>query len=362
MNEQRAGLVASIAESVDRVITTDYGYGVIHELNEAARRLYGKAPALLAAERLRERVHPGDTVIIATGCTYPGFELVVGEPDGPMGAASLARALALGLHAKPVIVTEECLVDGVRAAVRGAGLNLLAMDHLRRLSPDLNRSAIVLSFPVDDDEAVRESARMLDELRPGAIVAIEKLGPNERGVYHMVKGHDSSAFQAKAGRLFEAAQPRGVLTIGVGDRGNEIGMGAIADTVKRLLPYGAKCQCPCGGGVADATLVDVVVPGTCSNWGAYGIAACLAALLDDPDILHDARAEARMLRGCIDAGMADGISILCEPAVDGIAEDVHLAVVTMLNAIVRAPVAHAKSVFSTPRFGSWKSDDLSGRA
>ena len=129
MNDQRAGLIASIAESVDRVITTDYGYGVIHELNEAARRLYGKPPALLAAERLRERVHPGDAVIIATGCTYPGFELVVGEPDGPMGAASLARALALGLHAKPVVMTEECLVEGVRAAMRGTGLNLLGMDH-----------------------------------------------------------------------------------------------------------------------------------------------------------------------------------------------------------------------------------------
>jgi hypothetical protein len=29
---------------------------------------------------------------------------------------------------------------------------------------------------------------------------------------------------------------------------------------------------------------------------------------------------------------------------------------------VRAPVAHARSVFSTPRFGAWKSDDLSERA
>ena len=42
-------------------------------------------------------------------------------------------------------------------------------------------------------------------------------------------------------------------------------MGAIADTVKWLLPYGAECQCSCAGGVADATEVDVVVPGTCSN-------------------------------------------------------------------------------------------------
>jgi len=111
----------------------------------------------------------------------------------------------------------------------------------------------------------------LDLLRPSALIAIEKLGPNQQGVYHMVKGHDSSAFQAKAGRLFDAARPRGILTIGVGDRGNEIGMGAIADTVRQVLPYGSICQCPCGGGVADATEVDVVVPGTCSNWGAYGM-------------------------------------------------------------------------------------------
>ena len=360
--DARRALIESIGQSVDQLITVDFGYGVIQELNAAARRLYGGAvPALVAAEKLRERVHPGDVVVIATGCTYPGFELVVGEPDGPMGAASLARALALGLKAKPIVVTEECLVDGVRAAIRGAGLNLLTLEHLCRLSADLNRSATVLGFPVDDDLAVREATRMFDELAPAAVVAIEKLGPNQRGVYHMVKGHDSSAFQAKAARLFDVARERGALRIGVGDRGNEIGMGAIAETVKRLLPYGARCQCPCGAGVADATDVDVVVPGTCSNWGAYGIAACLAALVDDPTILHDARAEARMLRGCIDAGLADGISILCEPAVDGIDEDVHVALVTTLNAIVRAPVAHAKSVFSTPRFGSWTPRDVADR-
>lgn len=362
MNGQRKALVETIAESVDHLITVDFGYGVIDVLNDAARRRYGRVPALVAAERLRERVQPGDAVIIATGCTYPGFELVVGEPDGPMGSASLARALALGLQAKPLIVAEECLVDGVRSAVRAAGLNTITVDHLMRLSPELNRSASVLSFPVDDDEAIRESRRLLDMLHPSAVVAIEKLGPNERGVYHMVKGHDASAFQAKAARLFEAARLRGLLTIGVGDRGNEIGMGAIAETVKQLLPYGSRCQCPCLGGVADATEVDVVVPGTCSNWGAYGIAACLAAILDAPDIFHDAGAEARMLRACIEAGMADGISILCEPAVDGIPEDVHLAVVTILNMVVRAPVARAKSVFSTPLFGSWTSDDLSTRS
>jgi D-glutamate cyclase len=358
---QREDLIGTIAQSVEGLITVDFGYGVIQALNEAAHRRYRRVPALLAAEQLRARVRPGDSVIIATGCTYPGFELVVGEPDGPMGAAALARGLALGLQAKPVIVVEDCLVNGVRAAVRAAELNTISMDHLRRLSPTINRSATVLSFPVDDRHAIEESARLLDDLRPSAIIAIEKLGPNQRGVYHMVKGHDSSAFQAKVGRLFEAARPRGVLTIGVGDRGNEIGMGAIADTVKQVLPYGSKCQCPCGGGVADATEVDVVVPGTCSNWGAYGIAACLAALLDAPEILHDARAETRMLRSCIDAGMADGISLLCEPAVDGIPEEVHLAVVTMLNAVVRTPVARAKSLFSTPRFGAWDSDDLSTR-
>jgi len=31
----------------------------------------------------------------------------------------------------------------------------------------------------------------------------------------------------------------------------------------------------------------------------------------------------------------------------------------MLDAVVRAPVARAKSLYSTPRFGPWTSDDLS---
>jgi thiamine pyrophosphate-dependent acetolactate synthase large subunit-like protein len=70
----------------------------------------------------------------------------------------------------------------------------------------------------------------------------------------------------------------GVLTVGIGDGGNEIGMGNIYDTVRKVVPYGDQCKCPAKCGIADSTLVDVTVVATVSNWGAYGIEACLAAL------------------------------------------------------------------------------------
>ena len=46
----------------------------------------------------------------------------------------------------------------------------------------------------------------------------------------------------------------GVLNIAIGDLGNEIGMGAIRETLERYIPYAAPnaCRCGCGGGGAYA--------------------------------------------------------------------------------------------------------------
>ena len=43
--------------------------------------------------------------------------------------------------------------------------------------------------------------------------------------------------------------------------GNEIGFGLILDDVLKISPWGAKCQCPCGMGVATVTATDVLVVG-----------------------------------------------------------------------------------------------------
>ena len=50
----------------------------------------------------------------------------------------------------------------------------------------------------------------------------------------------------------------------------------IKDAVRRYVPFGERCQCPCGGGIAPEQPVDALVVASVSNWGAYGIAAAVS--------------------------------------------------------------------------------------
>ena len=83
----------------------------------------------------------------------------------------------------------------------------------------------------------------------------------------------------------------GVLNIAIGDLGNEIGMGAIADHIKKYIPFTApgECACGCGGGILAASRADHVITATCSDWGCYGLIAALAYLKRDMEISSPGR-------------------------------------------------------------------------
>src|SRR5574341_1255484 len=113
-------LLQHIGESVDQLVTIDVlGYGVIGLLYRAARERQEHPLCLQAALALAERVRPGGCAMITTGWILPGHA-PYGETDGPVGAAVLARALALGLRAKVLLVTEADLVGMVAATCRAA--------------------------------------------------------------------------------------------------------------------------------------------------------------------------------------------------------------------------------------------------
>jgi hypothetical protein len=179
-------------------------------------------------------------------------------------------------------------------------------------------------------------------------VAIEKAGANRLGVYHMVGGENISEGASKGASLFMVAHRLGVLTIGIGDRGNELGMGPIAETVRALLPRGSACTCPCGGGVADETPADLAVPAVISNWGAYGVAACLAVLTDTPELIQSPDLEAALFDAARRAGGVDGMSGRATRSADGVPADVNVAVSRLLAEIYRAQSARNPSPFSTP--------------
>jgi hypothetical protein len=334
--------IAQVAEAVDTLVSSDVSVrGIVRDLYVAAREVIKKPLSLAAAETLRSAVQaPGEVVVISTGatCQRIGVDPGIGETDGPAGAVVLARALGRGLRAVPLLLTEATQVESLKRVARGAGLTATDPAGATQQATTFayNASVVVQAFPDGDDAARVEATRLLRDVRPKAIVTIERSGMNEVGVYHNSAGRDTSQLKARVDYLVEAAARAGVPTIGIGDAGTEIGMGLIADAVRRHTKFGSKCACPCGRGLVPSTKTDVVVLATVSNWGAYGICALLAVLLDDPSLLHTPAMEHRIIAASADAGYLDGTGYT-DVSVDGLPGDVHAAMVRLLRSIIEQP-------------------------
>jgi hypothetical protein len=340
-------LHALIAENIDRLVNLDVsGYGVIAAIHEAALAHYGAPLAWLAAERLRAALGDGGTFFVTSGWLMPGF-YPYGETDGPIGAAILGRALSHAFGARMVVLTEAEMVPCTTAACRAAGLNVMTEAEIAaapRPPHAGNRYCLIVPIPIPLEACQSEARRLFDTYDPKAILSVEKNGPNAEGKYCMVGGDDNSDCVIKAAEFFYEAERRGVLTIGIGDRGNEIGFGAITEVPRRVLPFGEQAT--------DSTVVDVLVTAAVSNWGASAIAAALAAMLDRPEVMHDTDTESRMLHRCIEAGGIDGFGCTPIPVTDGMREAVHVGVCALLNEMVRAPAVKSRSVFATPIHGA----------
>ncbi len=327
----------ALAKRLDQLMNLDIVCrGAIEPLYEpAARRLEGPM-VWEAAKNLVQRVMPGDAVFIATGWVdQPLVDPGHGETDGPPGAVTLARALRMTCKARPIILTDACLVEGMARLARAAGLQRVEPAHLQ-YSIEMNKllTVSILPFPEEWGEAQKEANRLFAELSPAACIAIERGGMNEQGIIHNMAGKDTSATQAKLDAIFRQAREAGVLTMGIGDGGNEIGMANIADCIRASIPFGEKCACGCGGGIAPATPVDILMTATISNWGAYGLAAMLGAMTNMPEALPDPEREQRILKATISAGFHDAIYGEICGSVDGSAMPVQLAVAQLMEEAV----------------------------
>jgi D-glutamate cyclase len=169
-----------------------------------------------------------------------------------------------------------------------------------------------------------DSHRFLDELlkrlRPSACIAVERPGRNEFGAYHQVGGEripDDAVVDMD--HVFHWARENRILTLGIGDGGNEIGMGQIGRELGEILPVTRKCKCPCGGGSAAVTKTDLLLTGTCSNWAATALEGAIALVTGNRHALHTADLDWRTLDACSAAGGIDGgVNYNTEPSVDDI--------------------------------------------
>jgi hypothetical protein len=184
---------------------------------------------LRAAESLRKL---RGTVLIGTG--FPVLDTF--ETDGPVGAIALYQSLEeLGMA--PVIVCGKPLSTALAADYR-----------VREISVG------------DPASRQRETREALAELRPQAIISIERPGLSAGGRYFNMRGEDISPRCACFDYFLDFAD---CPTIAMGDGGNEIGMGNVSGALEELdiIPAVTRCD--------ELLIADV------SNWAALGLIAII---------------------------------------------------------------------------------------
>jgi hypothetical protein len=321
-----------VGEGIDRLVALDIrARGVIYDLYNAARELVDASVTLTAARRITEAMKNGGTAIITTG--FIVLPQKVQETDGPLGAAALARCLNVTFDVCPILIIEEQSKEIMASTLRALELDVKTDE--REFKPENRNSALILSFPLELKVAEKEAERILDKFKPSLVLATEKVGRNVKGEYHTMSGMNISSFHAKIEPLIEKARSRRILTIGIGDGGNEVGMGNIKSAVEKFVPYARICQCECGGGIAAESKVDILVTASISNWGAYGIEACIAALNAKPEALHTPEEEEKMLKYSLDFGAVDGVTGKQELSVDSVPLKVHMSLIRILEGFIK---------------------------
>jgi D-glutamate cyclase len=247
------------------------------------------------------------SVVILTGAYIPWATPPAAETDGPPGATLLAAGLAeFGI---PV----RLLTDHWCSSVLGAAGEESAPD-----------------VPIDvcDGEPV-EVDRLLDRyIRLGVthLVAVERLGPAADGAVRNFRGEDITPFTAKLDGLLSANQPWS--TIGVGDGGNELGMGNIPSSdVASATEHGNRIHCvvPC----------DHLIVAGVSNWGALGLLLAVGLALGKrktADAYVSAECHRRAVDACLAAGAVDGTLGRALASVDGLGLREHDAVIERIRA------------------------------
>ncbi len=263
--------------SIENLIASDPG----------GRNIFG----LVIADQLRlaaQSLRLGRRVGIVSGFFIPDAD--AGETDGPPGAKAIGDALG-SLNIPVDYITDE----GNAPLFRALGI-----------------------------EPRIESGDYLDRASPTHLISIERAGRSADGRYRNMRGHDITAHTAPLDELFIEASRRGLTTIGIGDGGNEIGMGKVFADALRAIPHGPQ--------IASIVATDFCIAAGVSNWGAYGLAGALSVLAGR-DLLPTVDQSVEAIRRIVEVGGAvDGVTHRREPAVDGL--DISVSV-RMLESIRR---------------------------
>ncbi|XP_041071191.1 D-glutamate cyclase, mitochondrial isoform X1 [Carcharodon carcharias] len=202
------------------------------------------------------------SVLITTGFPTHFNHQPPEETDGPPGAIAIA-AMLQAQKKNVVIVTDQ----------RALEMNKKIIEEAVEQGV-LKTSVPVVSFQNDDEDS---SLKFLcHDKNPqfprfDHLVAIERAGMAADGNYYNAWKVNIKHLVDPIDKLFLAAQNiLGIATTGIGDGGNELGMGKVKEDVKKYIHNGDLIACNVE---ADFTVIAGV-----SNWGGYAVACGLYIL------------------------------------------------------------------------------------
>ncbi len=216
---------------------------------------------------------------VFTGFYIPTATPAAFETDGPLGAVLLVRALS-AMGGGGTVLGEPPVQNAVRAGLREVGAAASA-DHFGHDWP---------------------------------LITLERAGPAADGKCYTMRGRDIRPHLSDWIHKWMDRDLRGHASIGIGDGGNEIGMGKIPhETIVKNIPNGDLIHC--------RVPTDHLIVAGVSNWGAYALAAGLFVLLDrkPPADLFDPDRELAILEVMVREGpLVDGVTGKQTATVDGL--------------------------------------------
>ena len=248
-----------------------------------------------------------NTVLIVTGFVIR--DRFSGETDGPIGAVSIARALEM-LDKNAIIVTDIYSEKILKTALKSVDLKT------------------VLEIINKHDET-NFYETLLNKYKPDCLISIERPGETADGLMYSMTGERISSLVPSMDSLFEEAKNRGICTIGIGDGGNEIGMGKIKRYVVANVPYGDI--------IAASFAADYLILAGVSNWGAHALVAAVSILFNR-DLLYSVETGEKLLRAIVDAGAVNGITKQNTLTVDGLGLEENIKILSELKAVVEEAV------------------------
>ncbi len=253
-------------------IILEHDYREMSLLSKKMNYLYIKE----SAEMILKNISKGK-IIISTGF----YEIIPKtiETDGPPGAFSIGNAIT-ELGGEVIYLIESHTKD------------FIGKDQKTIIFPNTTK-----------EESLKFAKNIIKDHEPSALISIERCGITEKDRYLNISRQDISNYNAYIDVLFDLHKN----TIGIGDGGNEIGMGNLYEYISSSDKY-----------IDEPTISKAkhLIVTTVSNWGGWGLAAALS-LLSNKNLLETTKEATDIMQDQLNLGAVDGANFKSELSVDG---------------------------------------------